>query len=92
MTRMTEFEECSWATGRPYLSVGCWQGTNGRYREHTYRHPAGVVEIYEQTGPRPLTSMRFRHAGRDHSRTWRTTWGNKTIARLARKFIEDMAG
>lgn len=87
---MTDFEEYDWAAGPPYLSVGAWQGENRDYREHTYRHPRGVVEVYQQIGVYPLVNMRFRHKGRDHVRTWRAHWGDKTIARLARELVEDI--
>lgn len=88
--RMTDFEQAEWACGRPYLSAGLWQGERHKYRMPTYRHDLGVVEIYEQTGPYPMTNMRFRRAGRDHCRTWRTTWGDRTLSRLAREFLEDV--
>lgn len=81
------FSEGSWSCGRPYLAKGLWEGERGSYRQSTYRHPAGLVEIYEQFG-RDMTNMRFRYRGRDYFRTWETTWGDKTLARLAREFIE----
>lgn len=85
MTRMSDYEERDWAAGRAYLAMGCWQGS---YRQGVYRHPLGLVEVYEQVGSRPMTSLRFRHRGRDYTRTWRTVWGDKTLARLARELID----
>lgn len=90
MITMKDFDEGSWAAGRPYLVGNHWQGENRSYRQPLYRHAEGVVEIYEQTGSNPLTNMRFRYGGRDYYRTWRTTWGDKTLARLAREFIESV--
>ena len=84
---MGDFEQVDWAAGRSYLVMGCWQGS---YREGTYRHPVGLVEVYEQVGSTPMTSLRFRHRGRDWVRRWSRTWGDKTIARLSREFIEDI--
>jgi hypothetical protein len=84
---MDDFEESEWACGRPYLSVGRWQ-YDGGYRNHVYRHPLGLVEIYEQVGNNPILTMRFQREGRAYGRTWRRVFGQKTIARLAREFIE----
>jgi hypothetical protein len=87
---MKDFESYDWSVyGRGYLSMGRWEGDDGTYRHGLYRHPAGLVEVYEQVGDRPHVSMRFRWKGRDYSRDWKTSWGDKTIARLAREMIED---
>jgi hypothetical protein len=83
-----DYDDCNWACGRAYLSKGIWQGMGSFYRESSYRHPFGIVEIYEQTGSNPITNMRFRHNGRDWCRTWRTTWGDRTLSRLARGLVE----
>jgi hypothetical protein len=88
--RMTDYTEGSWGSGPAYLAKGLWQGENGSYRQSTYRHPLGVVEIYEQNR-REMTNLRFRHEGRDYWRHWDKLWGDKTVARLAREFIEDIA-
>lgn len=90
MIRMTDFEDYDWSVyARGYLSMGRWEGESGVYRQGLYRHPAGLVEVYEQIGARPRVSLRFRWKGRDFCRSWETTWGDKTIARLSRELIED---
>lgn len=88
--RMEDFEQHEWNVGRNYLSVGSWEGSNRLYRESTYRHEHGLVEVYESLGRFSLTSLRFRYRGRDHIRNWPTTWGDKTLARLAREFVESV--
>jgi hypothetical protein len=85
---MTDFEEAEWAAGRSYLASGGWKHEG--YREHNYRHAMGVVEIYEQLGPNAFVNMRFRYQGRDYVRTWRTSWGDRTLARLARELVESV--
>lgn len=90
--RMGDFDQHDWSTGRSYLSMGCWQGDNKSYRQGVYRSPVGLVEVYEQVGDRGHTSLRLMHAGRDYCRSWKTVWGDKTIARLAREFVEEIAG
>lgn len=90
MTRVTmhDFQDSSWNHSRGYLSTGSWLGQNGSYRESSYRSNHGVVEIYEQIGRHEIVSMRFIHDGREHMRRWDTSWGDKTLARLAREFVE----
>lgn len=89
--RLTDFEQWDWGCGRSYLSMGNWQGEKGSYRHGIFRHELGLVEIYEQLGPHGYTSLRFHFAGRDYCRQWKTVWGDKTIARLAREMIEEIA-
>jgi hypothetical protein len=88
--RTTDFTEYEFGSGRSYLSMGCWQGPDRTYRQGLFRAAPGLIEIYEQTGAHPMTNMRFRHAGRDYGRCWRTVWGEKTLARLAREFMEEV--
>jgi hypothetical protein len=88
--RMSDFEENVWTHNRGYLSVGGWQGDGCRYRLCNYRSPHGIVEIYEQIGRGSVVSMRFIHNGQDYIRRWNTSWGDKTIARLARELVESV--
>lgn len=90
--RMSNFETNNWNHNRGYLSTGSWLGRNSSYRENSYRSPHGIVEIYEQNGSHPITSMRFIHNGREYMRRWDASWGTKTQARLAREFVEDVVG
>jgi hypothetical protein len=88
--KMTDFDEWDWSPGaRGYLSMHEWRGA---YREGVYRHPAGLVEVYECLGDKGYLSLRLRWKGRDYCRSWKTVWGDKTIARLAREFIEEKMG
>jgi hypothetical protein len=88
---MEDFEEHEWGAGRSYLSIGKWQGEGLSYRESLYRHEFGLVEVYESMGAsRCYTNLRFRYQGRDYSRSWKTYWGDKTIARLARELVESV--
>lgn len=89
MIKTTDFTEGNWALSRSYLSTGPWEEGNGSYRQSVFRHPRGLVEIYEQNG-REMTNMRLRHGAREYWRHWDKLWGEKTVARLAREFIEDV--
>lgn len=90
MTRVTmhDFEEQSYSFGRSYLSMGSWSGETSAYRTGHFRSSHGLVEIYEYVGKHPGVSMRFIHKGTEHLRRWNTSWGDKTIARLARELVE----
>lgn len=90
VVRMIDYDQYDWAVSRGYLSMGNWQGEQKSYRQGVFRHPIGLVEVYEQIGSCSYVSLRFRHAGRDHCRSWKTSWGDKTIARLAREFVGDV--
>jgi len=87
---MQDYEDYSFGQSQGYFSAGSWQGKNGTYRESAYCSPHGIVEIYEQIGDHPLVSMRFIHQGRSWMRRWDTSWGDKTLARLAREFVESV--
>ena len=86
--RLKDFEDYEWSFGRPYLSLGQW--TEHGSRESHYHHPMGLVEVSEWPGRNFITAMRFIHGGFSHNRRWETSWGDKTLARLAREFIEDV--
>lgn len=49
----------------------------------------GFVSVYRQDG---LTRLDIVHGGRLHIRTWRKYFGDRTIARLARAFLTELAG
>lgn len=85
-----DFEDDSWLVGRPYLSTRSWQYDDTQ-RSSTYRHPLGIVEVDEYVGgTKPIVCMRFNADGCQYSRRWEAKWGDKTLARLARQFIEDI--
>lgn len=85
---MSDYEQAEWTANRSYLCMGARRGC---YREGVFRHPAGLVEVYEHTGSNPVLSLRFRCRGRDYIRRWATNWTDKTIARLAREMIEELS-
>jgi hypothetical protein len=85
---MQDYEDYSFGQSQGYFSAGPWVGEG--FRESCYRSPHGIVEIYEQLGKRPIVSMRFIHQGQCRMRRWDTSWGDKTIARLAREFVESV--
>lgn len=82
-----DFEEYGWRVGRPHLSAGPWEQF-GSHRASIYRHPKGTVEIDEYRSG--FTSMGVTMNGRHYRRRWEAKWGDKTLARLARQFIEDI--
>jgi hypothetical protein len=53
-----------------------------------FLHPSGIVIVYRQEG---YTRLDLMAAGRCHSRGWQKSYGDRTITRLAREFIADMA-
>ncbi len=84
-----DFEAYSWRVSRPYLQKGSWEH-NDTHRTSLYRHPAGVVEVDEYLHGQPIVAMRLVHKGICHCRRWEAMWGDKTLARLAREFIEEI--
>lgn len=85
-----DFKDQIWKLSRSYLSAGSWEGVNSTHRKSCYRSPHGIVEIYEYRSCKPSVSMRFIHEGNEHMRRWETRWGDKTLARLAREFVEEV--
>jgi hypothetical protein len=77
--RQGDFEDCSYRTGRGYLSMQS-DGTGLFFG-------GAIVRIYRD---RKSTHMVMPHAGLTHSRYWKRPWGDRTISRLARQFILDV--
>lgn len=94
MGRMADYEEREWSAGRPYLLVGRWEGESHKSRESTFRNPLAAVQIYEwlDRENRPRTHMRFQRDGREWGRFWDHGFGDRTLARLAREFVEEKTG
>jgi hypothetical protein len=87
---MHEFEDTSYKVGRSYL---CSMKGEGGWREGIFNHPLGLVRVFESMTPQhQATSMYFHHLGRSHHRRWAKVWGEKTLARLAREFVEHVVG
>lgn len=83
-----DFTEERFALSRGYLSMQ--QGKNG-FRRGQYHHPEGIVQVYESDTFRGTrTSLYMTRNGLAVSRNWQTLWGDRTISRLAREFIEDI--
>lgn len=90
----SDFDGMDFAIGRPHLTMRPSDREYG-YRLGVYWSPHGLVDIYwqppvEKEGRRwdGLTSMSVIVGGRAFHRSWRTAWGDKTIARLAREFAD----
>lgn len=60
--------------------VGSWDGPYGSARLITFLQPDGFQG----------TSIYFNHEGYQHTRRWPTRFGRKTLARLAREFMEEV--
>jgi hypothetical protein len=84
---MRDFEDWGWKVSSSYLSMG---RTEGSQREGVYMHPECIFRVFEIYGNRPITSMFFILDGHSYHRRWETIWGDKTLARLAREFIEEV--
>lgn len=94
MGRMAEFEDRVWSAGRGYLSKGGWQGGEHKFRESAYRNSVVLVEIYEwlDRERRQKTHMRFAWQGQEFARWWEHGFGDRTLSRLAREFVEEKTG
>jgi hypothetical protein len=90
--RMADHDGDDYAV-QPYLTMR--KGENGYpYRTGVFWSRHGFVDIYSQPPLRKqsgITSMRFIHDGRIYSRRWQTEWPDRTIARLAREFADEIA-
>lgn len=84
---MADFKQVDYALGRPFLAA---MYTDGQGRNGLYASPQGYVRIFESRGRHSSTFMLLIHDGRTFSRNWNTTWGDRTLARLAREFVEDV--
>lgn len=86
MVKLSNYEQADWAATRTFL---LYDPVIGR---GIYHHPAGFARVYTVAGEvLRLTCIRFIHNGRVYSRRWETVWGERTIARLCREFIEEVA-
>lgn len=82
-----EHAEYSYSVGNGFL----------RMREHgqpgdthwigEFFDPRGIVSVYRQDG---LTRIDFVSGGQMVSRSWKRSFGDRTIARLCRAFITDL--
>jgi hypothetical protein len=85
-----DFSASSWSVGRGYLRLHRHGDlSSGYYWMGEYIHPRGVVTVYRQDN---FTRMDLLVGGRLCSRSWARRWGDKTISRLAREFVEDVFG
>lgn len=81
MISTTDFDDSSWRVGRGYLTM---------YEDGTgfFSGSLGMVRVYRD---RKSTHLVTPHCGLMHSRYWRRRWGDKTISRLAKEFLTDVA-
>lgn len=85
---MHDFVESAYKVSRSYLSI---KRDVGGWREGIFHHRLAVVRVFEARTPRlQQMSMTFNHEGRSYHRRWDGVFGDKTIARLAREFVEDV--
>ncbi|MGK2286908.1 hypothetical protein [Pedomonas sp. V897] len=85
MVKLGDYEQSDWAVGRTYLSYDADRGKG------VYRHPLGLVQVDTiAASPIRATCLRLIHEGREYSRRWEAIWGERTIARLCREFIEEV--
>lgn len=83
-----DYEEGRYSFRRGYLTM---QRAGECFRRGQYHHPEGIVEVFESLSVRgERTSLYLTRNGLSISRTWQAAWGDKTIARLAREFMEDI--
>ena len=66
--------------GWDYWFVGTWDGPYGSARIITFLQPDAFQG----------TSIYFNHEGYSYTRRWPTRFGKKTLARLAREFMEEI--
>lgn len=84
-----DFTEERYAMSRGYLSM---QNGKEGFRRGQYHHPQGIVQVYETITFRgERTSLYLTRNGLAISREWQTAWGDRTISRLAREFIEEVS-
>lgn len=88
--RLTDFEQQKWALSRSYLSMDAWRGES---RDGHFFSPHGFVRVWMSRNPRWIrTALTFIHDGRTYDRRWKTLFGDRTIARLARELVEEVVG
>jgi len=83
MTRLDEFESYDHAV---YPGLALTRNDYG-YTTGAYVHPLGIVRVVRFS---TVTSLYLVRAKREYQRRWERYWGDKTISRLAREFLEDM--
>lgn len=86
---MHDFTTTSYKVTRSYLSMK--NPEDGGWREGVFHHGLTLVRIFEaRTSRSQDMSMTLNHEGRIYHRRWKGVFGDKTIARLAREFVEDV--
>lgn len=88
--RTSDFHQQEWLLGRSWLSMTPWDGES---RRGHFRSLHGIVQVFLSRNPRwTVTTIEFIHDGVSYSRRWKTLFGDKTIARLARELVEEVVG
>lgn len=75
-------------SARGYLMLHRHGGPeHGYYWTGAFMHPRGIVQVYRQ---HDYTRLSFADGLRVCHRSWERYWGDRTISRLAREFIQDL--
>jgi len=69
-----------------------WSPGPRGWDEGEFLSPQGIVSIYMQKGHPTHTRLDFVYGGRLYIRTWKRKYSRRTIPRLARAFVRDVAG
>lgn len=79
----------------PYLTMRQEGSERYPYSLGVFWSRHGMVDVYSQPPlhkQHGITSLRFIHRQRVHCKGWDRRWPNRTIARLAREFADEVVG
>lgn len=84
-----ECSDWSWTVGEGALRIFPHVGSHGeKWWTGEFLDPRGIVTVYRQGD---LTRLDYVEGGRCFSRSWQRYFGDRTIARLSRAFVTDIA-
>lgn len=91
--RMDDYDEYeSVFKGQGWISMNSWVGDTGECRNGVFCHPRGLIQIYQRKNRYGESTMILTASeGLGHRRMWRKAWSSKTLVRLCRLFIKDIA-
>lgn len=89
MTGQRDHYDYSYGERRGFLRMHGTQGNErcGYWENGEFMHPNGIVSVYRDT---KFTRFDFMFGDRMHTRQWERAWGDRTIPRLAREFVNDI--
>lgn len=83
-----DFYDYSYAERRGFLRMHSHGDDRiGYYQMGEFMHPDGIVTVYCQED---FTRLDFMHGDRMFNRQWERRWGDRTIPKLARQFVQDI--